>query len=144
MTVASSIRRNLLPIGVALFAITGFADARVTLAGFGGDLEMEANPLARASMVGLGPGMGLLAQKALVGCFAILIAIRFERAIRNLEPWIWKVPSSSWSRRWMQEKERSWIAFLPLYGVSIGQALATAAWMLLTVDRFYRLIPFAG
>lgn len=141
---ASFMRRNLLPIGVVLFAITGFADARVTLGGFGGDLEMEANPLARASMIGLGPGMGLLAQKALVGCFAILIALRFERAIRNLEPWIWRVPSSSWSRRWMREKERSWIAFLPLYGAALGQALAAATWLLLRVDRFYRLIPFTG
>jgi hypothetical protein len=143
MNRAPFIRRNLLPIGVALFAITGFADARLTLAGFGGDLGMEANPLARASMIGLGPGIGPLAQKALVGCIAILIAMRFERAIRDLEPWIWKVPSSTWSRRWMQEKERSWIAFLPLYGASAGQALATALWLLVAVPRFYRLIPFA-
>ena len=81
----------------------------------------------------LGAGLGLATQKAAIGGGAIAIAVVGERAIQRNAPWIWKVPMTAWVRRWMRPKNRSWIAFIPLYAATLGQGFAVASWAALPV-----------
>ena len=122
--------RPKLGIGIALYLTAAIIDIHMTLTGMGGVLELEGNPVMRAMMQWLGPEAGLLAQKAATGGILVLIAVYGERAIRNREPWVRRIPSTKMARNWMQEKDRSWIAYIPLYTVAVGQALAGASWLL--------------
>lgn len=122
-----------LGFGVALYAAAALADTAMTLQGVGADLELEGNPAMRAMMEWLGAGTGLATQKAAIGGSSILIAIVGERAIRNREPWLRWIPASRWVRAWMGRRDRSWIAFIPLYAAAIGQGLAVASWAALSI-----------
>ena len=118
--------------GIAFFIVTATADTLLTLQGMNGDLQLEGNPIMRAAMEHLGIGLGLVTQKAAIGAGALFIAAVGERAIRRDEPWIWKIPTTRWVRDWMRRKDRSWIAFIPLYPAATGQTFAVASWLALT------------
>ncbi len=132
---AGFFRRHALGIGIVLYSVAAATDMYMTLQGIGGDLAMEGNPIMRAMMRRLGPELGLLTEKVAVGCITGLIALRGERAIRDGAAWIRKVPSTRWARDWMQRKDRSWVAFIPLYTAAAGQGLATVSWALLDALR---------
>ena len=129
----SFFRRHTLGCGVVLYAATAVADIYMTLEGVGVDLQLEGNPMMREMMRQLGAEMGLATQKAMIGGAAVAIAVVGENAIRRHEPWIWKIPTTRWVRSWMRRKDRSWIAFIPLYGVTLGQGFAVASWAALPV-----------
>lgn len=129
------LRRHRLGCGVALILAAALADAAMTLRGMGTDLALEGNPFARGLMEQLGPELGLAVQKVAIIGSTILIAAIGERAIRNQEPWIWRIPTTRWVRAWMRKRDRSWIAFIPLYGAIVAQAFAAASWVALTVVR---------
>ncbi len=129
----SFFRRHKLGCGVTLYAAAALADTLLTLGGVGADLQLEGNPMMRGMMQQLGAEMGLVTQKALIGGGAIAVAVVGERAIRRQEPWIRKIPTTRWVRSWMRRKDRSWIAFIPLYAATIGQVLAAASWAALSV-----------
>ena len=121
-----------LGIGVALFLACALIDIYMTLGGLGGVLVAEGNPFMRATMRWLGIEWALWIQKAAIGAVLIVIAFYGDRAIRNQERWIRKVPSTRIAREWMRKKDRSWIAHIPLYAVAIGQGLAGASWVLVS------------
>ncbi len=129
----SFFRRHALGCGVVLYAAVALADTCMTLWGVGSDLQLEGNPVMRGMMRQLGAAMGLATQKAVIGAGTIAIAVVGERAIQRREPWIWKIPTTRWVRSWMRRKDRSWIAFIPLYAVTIGQGFAVASWAALLV-----------
>ena len=128
MTPRSFLRRHLLGFGVALYAAAALADSIMTLRGLGGDLQLEGNPIMRAVMAQLGAGMGLALQKAAIGGGAILIATVGEPAIADRAAWTRWIPTTPWVRAWMHRKDRSWIAFIPLYAAIVGQGFAAASW----------------
>ena len=124
----SFLSRHKLAIGVGFFALTAIADIRMTLAGLDGNLELEGNPVMRTIMVLFGIEGGIWLEKALVGVICFVIAKYGEREIKRGADWIWKVPSTQWARAWMRRRDRSWIAYLPLYGVAVSQLVAAASW----------------
>ena len=126
---SAPLRKNALCFGVALYASASLGDTVLTLNGVGADLALEGNPIVRALMESFGALSGLVIAKAAIGTAAIAISVIWERAIREDRPWTWKIPASSWARRWMQKKDRSWIAFIPLYAAAIAQAFAVAGWL---------------
>ncbi len=117
--------------GIVFFIVTAAADTLLTLQGMNGDLQLEGNPIMQAAMEHLGIGLGLVTQKAAIGVCTLIIAVVGERAIRRDEPWIWKIPTTRWVRDWMRRKDRSWIAFIPLYAAATGQTFAAASWLAL-------------
>ena len=120
--------RNKLAVGSAFYALAAVADIRMTLAGMGGKLELEGNPVMRVVMAHFGLEAGLFLEKALVGAICFVIAKYGEREIKRGAGWIWKVPSTKWARAWMRRGDRSWIAYTPLYIVAASQLLAAASW----------------
>jgi hypothetical protein len=129
----STFSRHRLAVGSVLFALTAVADIRMTLAGMDGDLELEGNPVMRAAMAAVGVEGGLWLEKGLVGLVCFLIARYGEREIRRGADWIWKVPATRWAKAWMRRGDRSWIAYIPLYGAAISQLAAAASWVWLGV-----------
>ncbi len=124
----SFLSRHKLALGIGFFALTAVADIKMTLEGMGGDLELEGNPVMRAVMALFGIEGGIWLEKALVGVICFVIAKYGEREIKRGADWIWKVPSTQWARAWMRRRDRSWIAYLPLYGVAVSQLVAAASW----------------
>ncbi len=122
--------RPRLGIGISLYLSAALMDMHMTLTGMGGVLDLEGNPVMRATMRWLGLETGLAIQKAVVGGLLALIAVYGERAIGSRKQWIHKIPSTRWAREWMRRKDRSWIACIPLYAVAIGQGLAAGSWLL--------------
>ncbi|MCM2303174.1 MAG: hypothetical protein NDJ72_00610 [Elusimicrobia bacterium] len=104
---------------------------RWTVAGMGGDLSLEGNPVMRALMARIGIVPALFLGKAAVGLSCFLIARYGEPEIRRGAAWIDKVPSTRWARAWMKSGDRAWIAYVPLYGTALSQALAVVGWMAL-------------
>ncbi len=129
-TKRAALLRPRLGIGVSLYLAAALMDMHMTLTGMGGALDLEGNPVMRATMRWLGIEAGLATQKAAVGGLLTLIAVYGERAIGSRQQWIRRVPSTRWAREWMQRKDRSWIAYIPLYAVAIGQGLAAGSWLL--------------
>ncbi len=129
----SFLSRHKLAIGVGFFALTAIADIRMTLAGLDGNLELEGNPVMRTIMTLFGIEGGIWLEKALVGVICFVIAKYGEREIKRGAAWIWKVPSTQWARAWMRRQDRSWIAYIPLYGVALSQLVAAASWAVVEV-----------
>ncbi len=129
----SFLSRHKLAIGVGFFLLTAIADIRMTLAGLDGNLELEGNPVMRTIMALFGIEGGIWLEKALVGVICFLIAKYGEREIKRGASWIWKVPSTRWARAWMRREDRSWIAYIPLYGVALSQLVAAASWAVVKV-----------
>jgi len=129
----SFLSRHKLAIGIGFFALTAIADIRMTLAGMGGNLELEGNPVMRTIMALFGIEVGIWLEKALVGVICFVIAKYGEREIMRGAPWIWKVPSTQWARAWMRRQDRSWITYIPLYGVALSQLVAAASWAVVEV-----------
>jgi len=129
----SFLSRHKLAIGVGFFALTAFADISMTLTGMGGNLELEGNPVMRTIMALFGIEVGIWLEKSLVGVICFVIAKYGEREIMRGAPWIWKVPSTQWARAWMRRQDRSWIAYIPLYGVALSQLVAAASWAVVEV-----------
>lgn len=125
----SFISRHKLAVGSAFYALAAVADIGMTLAGMGGKLELEGNPVMRAVMAHLGLEAGLVLEKTFVGAICFVIAKYGEREIKRGAGWIWKVPSTKWARAWMRRGDRSWIAYSPLYIVAASQLLAAASWV---------------
>lgn len=125
--------RHKFAIGLLLYAAGAAADAYFTLGGTGGNLELEGNPIMRWIMAHFGHAAGLVGQKTVIGAGSAFIAVFGARAIKNREQWIEKVPSTRWARAWMRRKDRSWIAYLPLYIVAAAQGLAAASWVVLGI-----------
>lgn len=105
------------------------ADALLTLRGMRGDLTLEGNPFLRATMARLGPGWGLTLEKAAVGLAFLALAVLLEPEIRRKAAWIDKIPSTPWARAWYKRGDRSWLAWLPLYGTAAFQALGAVSWL---------------
>ncbi len=120
-----------LRVGLLLYAALALADTLLTMRGMGGDLQLEGNPLMRRVMELCGVGPGLLLEKAAVGAVTALIARYAAPAIRADAPWIHRVPSTRWARAWMAQKDRSWVAFIPLYAAAAFQGLAALSWLTL-------------
>jgi hypothetical protein len=114
---------------VVFFALTAVADIAMTLAGMGGDLELEGNPVMRAVMAAVGVEAGLWLEKGMVGLVCFLVARYGEGEIKRGADWIWKVPSTPWVKAWMRRRDRSWIAYIPLYGAAVSQLAAAASWL---------------
>jgi hypothetical protein len=128
---------GLLIRGALLFIFAASADVVLTLIGTRGDLSLEGNPIIRFTMSYLGPAWGLIVQKFVIGGITIGIAYFGEPSIRRLDPWIWKVPATTWARNWLRKKDRFWIAFIPLYAAALAQALAAVSWVLLFIQSDY-------
>jgi hypothetical protein len=124
----SFLSRHKLAFGSAFYVLAAVADIRMTLAGIGGELGLEGNPVMRAVMAHFGLEAGLVLQKALVGAICFAIAKYGEREIKRRADWIWKIPSTKRTRAWMIRGDRSWIAYTPLYAVAASQLLAAASW----------------
>lgn len=124
----SFLSRHKLAVGSAFYGLAAIADIRMTLAGMGGDIKLEGNPVMRVVMAQFGLEAGLFLEKALVGAMCFVIAKYGEREIKRGADWIWKLPSTKWTRAWMRRADRSWIAYTPLYAVAVSQLLAAASW----------------
>lgn len=120
--------RHRLVLGSALYVLAAVADIKMTLAGIGGDLRLEGNPVMRTVMAQFGLEAGLFLQKALVGVMCFVIAKYGEREIKGGADWIWKLPSTKRTKAWLRSGDRSWIAYTPLYAVAVSQFLAAASW----------------
>ena len=107
----------------------------MTLSGIDGDPQRAGNPAMRWMMFQFGPAPGIIMQKTGVGILATLIALYGERAIRNRARWLAWVPTSRWGKSWLRQKNRSWIAYLPLYGAAVSQLLAALSWVFMA--RYY-------
>lgn len=121
--------------GVLLYALAAWADAALTLRGLGGDLALEGNPFLRATMARLGAGPGLFVEKLATGLVCVALAYFLEPEIKRRAAWIDKVPSTPWARAWMKRGERSWIAYVPLYGTAAFQLFGAASWAALRASR---------
>ncbi len=118
-----------LTVGICFFVMAASADVRLTIAGIDGRLEFEGNPLIRHAMSAIGAEGGLWLQKAIVGVLCVLIA-RFGAAeIKRGAVWIDRIPSTRWAKAWMHGGDRSWIAYVPLYGAAFGQLAAALSWI---------------
>jgi hypothetical protein len=115
--------------GIVLYLSGAAADIYMTMAGMGNDLALEGNPLLRWAMARFGVEAGLGSEKLLILVLTVVLAGYGERCIRRQDPWIWKVPMTKWVRAWMRRKDRSWIAFIPLYATGLAQILAAASWL---------------
>lgn len=121
-----------MPLGCALYILAALADIHWTLKGMDGVLALEGNALMRGLMARVGIANGLLLAKAAVGTVCFAIARYGAPEIRRGAPWIDKVPSTRWARAWMKSGDRSWIAYIPLYGTALSQFLAAAGWIVTT------------
>ena len=126
---SARLRKNALWFGATFYACAALGDTILTLDGVGADLALEGNPIMRALMESFGALSGLVIAKVAIATAAIAISFVWERAIREDRPWIWRIPMSSWARRWMRKKDRSWIAFIPLYAAAIAQSFAVVGWV---------------
>jgi len=129
----SFLSRHKLALGSMLYVLAALADIKMTLAGMGGDIKLEGNPVMRAVMAHFGLEAGLFLEKALVGAICFVIAKYGEREIKRGAEWIWKLPSTKRTRAWMRRGDRSWIAYTPLYAVAVSQLLAAASWAFVTL-----------
>ncbi len=120
--------RHKLVLGSMLYVLAALADINMTLAGMGGDIKLEGNPVMRLVMAHFGLEAGLFLGKTLVGAICFVIAKYGEREIKRGADWIWKLPSTKRTRAWMRRGDRSWIAYTPLYAVAVSQLLAAASW----------------
>ena len=123
--------RRALLMGTGFYALAAAADAALTLAGTGGDVSLEGNPFLRAAMSRCGPGAGLFLGKAAAGVVCWLVARWGEDEIRRRAPWLARVPMTPWTRAWLASGDRSWIAFIPLYGVALAQSAGALSWAFL-------------
>lgn len=127
----NAVDRKALPLGVAFYALAALADIYWTSAGLGGNIALEGNALMRALMARVGIAQGMCLGKAAVGLACCAIARYGAPEIRRKAAWIDKVPSTRWARAWMKSGDRSWIAYVPLYGTALFQLLAAGSWVYL-------------
>ena len=118
-----------MPLGVALYVLAALADSYCTLKGMDGALALEGNAVMRGLMARVGIANGLWIGKTAVGVVCFAIARYGAPEIRRGAAWIDKVPSTRWARAWMKSGDRSWIAYVPLYGTALFQLLAAAGWV---------------
>jgi hypothetical protein len=121
--------RHKLAAGAVFYALAAFADARMTLDGTMGALDLEASPVMRAMMARFGPARGLWLEKTLVGLLCVLVAKYGEREMKRRAPWLDRIPSAKWARAWVKSGDRSWAAYAPLYGAAAFQLLAAGSWL---------------
>ena len=116
-------------LGAGLYALAALSDIHMTLKGMDGALQLEGNAVMRALMARVGIAPGIWLGKAAVGALCCLIAHYGVPEIKRGAPWIDKVPSTRWARAWMKSGDRSWIAYLPLYGTALFQLMAALSWV---------------
>lgn len=117
--------------GTGFYVLAAFADAALTLHGTGGDAALEGNPFLRAAMSRWGAQTGLFLGKSATGAACWVVARFGEGEIRRRAPWIARVPMTAWTRAWLASGDRSWIAFIPLYGVALAQLAGALSWAVL-------------
>lgn len=127
----SAVDRKALRLGVGFYALAALADIYWTSAGLGGNIALEGNALMRGLMAKVGIAEGMCLGKAAVGLACFAIAGYGAPEIRRKAAWIDKVPSTRWARAWMKSGDRSWIAYLPLYGTALFQLFAAGSWVYL-------------
>lgn len=118
-----------LAAGAALYALAAYADLRLTLEGTGGRPSLEGNPIIAEMMIRLGPAGGLWTEKILVGAVCAAVAAVGAPAMRRRAPWLDRIPSTRWARAWVKSGDRSWMAYVPLYGAALGQLAAAGSWI---------------
>lgn len=128
---STAIDRHALTLGGAFYALAALADIHWTLTGLGGNPALEGNALMWALMERAGIVSGLWLGKAAVGLACFAVALYGAPEIRRKAAWIDKVPSTRWARAWMKSGDRSWIAYLPLYGTALSQLFAAVSWIYL-------------
>jgi hypothetical protein len=120
-----------LAAGAALYAFAAVADAVMTVRGLGGDLALEGNAGLRGLMERIGIVPALVVEKSVVALACLWIAWFVAPEIRRGASWIERVPSTPWARAWMRRGDRSWIAYIPLYGTALLQLFAALLWALI-------------
>lgn len=125
-------RSTFLAAGAGLFVAAACADAALTWLGTGGDPSLEGNPFVRSAMERFGP-WGLLLAKSIAAGLCLLVAATWEKPIRRRAAWIERLPMLPWTRAWLRSGDRSWVAFVPLYGVALAQLAGALAWAFLLV-----------
>jgi hypothetical protein len=125
-------KSTLLAAGAGLFLAAACADAALTWVGTGGDPAFEGNPFVRRAMERFGP-WGLLLAKSIAAGLCLLAAAAWEEPIRRRAAWVERLPMLPWTRRWLLSGDRSWVAFVPLYGVALAQLAGALAWAVLLV-----------
>jgi len=127
-----------LGLGVPLYILFASMDAYFTLEGMGGDLTLEANPIIRTMMEHFGLVGGLFIEKALVFVIALLLAFIAARGIERESGWVYWFTLTPMTERWMRAGKRRFVAYLPLYLVTLAQAVAAFGWLYLLL-RYGRL-----
>ncbi|MCX5794013.1 MAG: hypothetical protein NTY77_00775 [Elusimicrobia bacterium] len=115
--------------GLPLYAVFAAYDGVLTRDGIGQNLSLEGNPFVRWTMLRLGIGWALVVDKAVIGLSFALLALWLAPAIHRRDAWLWRIPMLPPVRRWMLSGDRAWIALIPLYGMSLAQALAAGVWL---------------
>ncbi len=122
-----------LTIGLSLYLLSASMDTFFTLQGLDGDISMEGNPVIRYMMVVFGPAGGLVVEKTLVFIIALFLAVVTAIGIEKKAAWVYSLALTQWTRNWMKQKKRRWVAFIPIYFVAAAQALAAASWIILFI-----------
>lgn len=125
-------RSTLLAAGGGLFLAAALADAALTWLGTGGDPSFEGNPFVRSAMERFGP-WGLLLAKSVAAGVCLLAVAGFEAPLRRRARWLDRIPMLPWTRAWLRSGDRSWVAYVPLYGVALAQLAGALAWAVLLV-----------
>jgi len=114
---------------MVFYCLAAAADVALTLHGIDDDPALEANLLLRAYMVQYGPLETLVFFKAIVGIICVLIAIVLRPEIKRRAKWIRYVPMLPAVRQWLNNGDRSWIAYIPLYATATAWTVAAITWL---------------
>ena len=118
-------------VGTTLFLVLAGLDIYLTLKGTAGNLAMEGNPVMRFMMSQFGHLGGLLIEKSLVLAVVIILGVKVGTGIKEKKNWVYYLALTPMTRRWMKRKRRFFVAYVPLYLVDLGQAVAVGLWFLL-------------
>ncbi len=122
------ILRNHLFVGTTLYFQLAGLDIYLTLKGTAGNLSLEGNPVMRFMMTEFGFLGGLLIEKLLVLAAMIFLGVKVGAGIKEKKNWVYYLALTPMTKRWMKRKRRFFVAFIPLYLVDLGQAVAVGLW----------------
>ncbi len=135
----NSYYQNHLIISITAYVVCAFLDAFFTLEGMQGNLLLEGNPVMRYMMQTFGLIGGLVIQKSLILLLAFLLARTTYIGIDKESKWVYNLALTPVTKRWMKQKKRFIVAFLPLYLVALSQGIAALSWIyLITVFRYHQ------
>lgn len=116
-----------LGIGLPCYALCAAADIYLTLHGLQGDPAREGNPLLRQMMQEYGLLTGMLLTKGAILVLLTLLAVFGAKGVEKDAGWLYWF-TLPMTKRWMKQKKRYWIPFVPIYLVALSQAMAAASW----------------